>query len=405
MTRARRILLGVVGVSSLACLSIVASTGCGGDDSSGIEPSGDAGGDVTVESDASKDGSTAADGGATHDATTPVDGSALGDGASGDGGSTVDSGSAADGGTTEGGHPGDGGGGNGDASDAATHPDADAQVTDAQVTDAQVDAAAPKDAGADAAETADAADAAIVFFDAGEAGLSVATFTTEIAQALCQGLARCCTVPNGSSFDMAGCINTQMTTNFNTGANVADSGDLTLDPVKAQACLNDLASVNCAATTGTDTVKEFDDCYTALSGTLTTGAPCVKSVECVQSDFCDLPTDGGATGTCQPMRTSGEPCGDFGSRSLVQSEEACSYRGSGNTGLRCANVDLATLTVLDAGTWVCSPEVAPDSGCGFAVDCTTRLCDPGPGFSLYQCVDTKPYVYPAVCASYIVDGG
>jgi hypothetical protein len=371
MKRFRRVLPLVLSASGFAAACIGASTGCGsGDDNSTAvqTPATDSGTDGTVgASDASKEAGDASKEGS--DATVP-DSGVLDTGTI-----TADTGTI----TVDTGVP--------DARDAG------ADVT-TQTNDGGEDAAKP--------------DTGVAFFDAGEAGITIGTFAREVATAVCQSFATCCVPPSGMVFDSEKCITTQSISNFNESVNLGDAGDLTLDQAKAQACLDDLATVDCPSSTGTQVVQQFSDCYQALVGTLGTGASCTDSIECGLSDFCDLPLDGGAVGTCQALRTTGGPCGDFGSQNTIQSEQACSHRGAGLNGLRCSNADLNTGDPFpDAASWLCEPEVAAGSGCNLAVDCTTKLCDPGANNNLFQCVNSKPYVYPANCTPYYsaVDAG
>jgi hypothetical protein len=363
----RRLLPVILSASGFAVACIGTSVGCGGDDTSGT-PAVDSGTDGTVETgDAAKEASTviAPDGG---DATLP-------DGGKSDTGvpdSGVDSG----------------------ATDGAANAEVDADAT-------AKDSGPEADGKADA--SADTGDGGVTFFDAGEGGLSVATYATEVARAYCQSIEKCCpAAPNGQYFSLNLCVATQSTTNFNQDVNLSDGGNVVLNLTKAQACLNDLASVNCSDVTTLAVTQQFTDCYGALVGTIQDGASCVSSIECSATSFCDLPLDGGAVGTCQPLRTAGESCEDF-AKDPTKSEEACSHRGSGLGGLRCANEDLSTGSELDASAWVCASAVAPPNGCNVAVDCTTLLCDPGMNFDLYQCVTDQTFIYPSSCTSYYVD--
>jgi hypothetical protein len=375
MKRSRRFLPLVLCVSGFAAACIGGSVGCGnGDDnSSGVPSPSDASADGTPgKGDSSSEGPG-------FDATT--------DASKADGGTEIDA-TVHDGGET----PDTG---------ATTEHDADAALPG-------LDGGTGSDADAGSSSHDASPDVATVFFDAGEAGVSIATYATEVATALCQGLDQCCSPPSGMVFDLPNCIAMQSATNYNQGINLGDGGNLVLDPAKAQACLNDLVTVNCASITAAEEVQQFSDCYSALVGTLGTGAPCVGSIECNPNDFCDTPRDGGTVGTCQPLRGTGQPCGDFGTQDLNTSEEACSYRGSGNNGLRCANMDLNSHeTFPDAASWACEPEVAPDASCNVSVDCTTKLCDPGANFDFYYCVNSHPYVYPLVCTNFYAaaDGG
>jgi hypothetical protein len=226
-----------------------------------------------------------------------------------------------------------------------------------------------------------------------------------MAAAECQKLAACCN--NTAAFDMTTCER-QVLPNGYSGAITdslayLDGGVLTFDPAKAQACLNDLAAIDCGLNEVTAALQAslLDDCTAAVTGTLTVGATCASSIQCLTGEYCDTPTDGGA-GQCALLQTAGGSC-SFGTQTAESSESACSFRGSGDTALRCANADVNAHALLEAGSWVCAPAGAADAGCNLDDDCVTRLCITPAG----TCVSARVFVDPDTCAYYnlLADAG
>jgi hypothetical protein len=252
-------------------------------------------------------------------------------------------------------------------------------------------------------------------------GAALAAFPGQVAQAVCQKASDCCFGPDASQFDMAGCLAASTregylgTLHGVTAFLGPDSGGvLAFNPASATACLQDINSIDCTANELTTAVQVsiLRDCVAAVSGTLGAGASCMATIECSPGLFCDLPLDGGPTGTCTAVAGDGGSCyfgNQQGGENFGQSEEACSFRGAGVSGLRCNNADLNTGAPLDGGasTWTCAPPVALGSGCNFNQDCLTELCDPGPDLDagLYQCVSSETFAYPWQCAIYIRDAG
>jgi hypothetical protein len=168
------------------------------------------------------------------------------------------------------------------------------------------------------------------------------------------------------------------------------------------------------------------DCTAAVTGNFAAGTTCSDSIECASGQFCNTAFDSGV-GKCAPLRGDGGACGDFGDIPTTAcatsqlcdyglSEEACSYRRTGNTGLRCNNADPSTGGPIDGGpaAWTCMPAGGLDAGCNYNQDCTSTLCDPGPpgfpyvatdgavvtGGTTYLCVNSITFAYANGCGFY-----
>ena len=263
-----------------------------------------------------------------------------------------------------------------------------------------------------------------------DAAVAIPPFLTEVATAFCNKVAACCAaqLPDGAAFDSAACIAVNTGVGYQgtaLGAGVLlGAGTLSYDSAKAAACLNDINAIDCTGNVITTTQQKtiLTDCTAAVFGTFAAGATCTESVECAAGMFCATASDGGpAVGTCVPLRGDGGACGDFGDIPLETdyglSEEACSYRRTGNTGLRCDNADPNTGAVYDGGpaVWTCKPAADIDGGCNFDQDCTSGLCDPGPpgypfvepeggvvaGGVKYLCAGSVPFAYPNACLAFV----
>jgi hypothetical protein len=276
----------------------------------------------------------------------------------------------------------------GEAPDATTDGAADAKATDATTDGSTIDG------------STDAGDGSVT--DA-EAGIDPAllAFPTQLATAFCAKLAACCAGLDAGVFDPAGCVATETPQGYSASlagsAGFLDSGLLTLNATKAQACLADIAAVDCSANilTTQGQISILNDCTEAIVGVLGVGSPCITSIECATNEYCE--TDGGPQGQCMPLSGDGGSCA-FTNGNFGVSEEACSFRRSGNTDLRCANADLNTGTAFDASTWVCGPVDSLGGGCNFNQDCVTQICDR----TSFTCANSVPFVTRTACVSFDV---
>jgi hypothetical protein len=296
-------------------------------------------------------------------------------------------------------------------------PHADGPVPDVQVNDVQGDV---KDSG-----VADV-----------DSSAAIPPFLTEVATALCGKLKACCTtVVDSGTFATASCVAAVTQAGYGGtalgAAPLLEAGVLTYDPTAATACLSDIAAIDCTGNviTTQQQIAILTDCTQAVHGTGASGSNCLESIQCATGMFCDMPQDAGTIqppGTCKPLRSDGGTCGDFGDIPTPActgggssapcdyglSEEACSYRRTGNTGLRCNNADPTTgNTVQPISSWTCAPADPVGGGCNQNQDCVSQLCDPGPpGYPFtepdgslsplgtkFTCASSIPFVYLNNC--------
>jgi hypothetical protein len=372
MRRIRRVLIATLGVLGSAAAGTLLSVGCGGGDDSSSHMT-DAAADSTT--DASHDS------GMTTDASPHADGEADAE-ADADSSTTLH-----DGGT--------------DASDGAASDGGDATVVTDGATDASV-----VDAQGDVLATGDAADAGS---DAPYINQALVTFQQQAANTYCGQLEKCCGfAADASTFNMSLCISRFTpfgyggTLQLQGAAGLIDSGVLVVDQTKAQACLADMAAIDCSANVLSTqaNLQTLADCTAAVSGTVPANGPCTASIACAGSQYCSIPS-GATSGTCVPLSGDGGACNSGGDMfiDLNASELLCSSRGTSTNGLRCNNQDLnSPYLPLDAGTWACAPTLGANSLCNVDSDCASALCDS----VNYVCVSSTQFVAPSTCANYTI---
>jgi hypothetical protein len=280
----------------------------------------------------------------------------------------------------------------------------DSTATDVAIgdaADAGADAHADADAGGDAA--ADAGGDAAADADAGSQTAALLGFANQVAQAVCTQLAACCFGTDAAAFDTASCLHDLLPGGY---ANVlrgvtdlADAGVLTLNSAKAQACLSDIAAIDCSANllSAQAHLSTVHDCTAAVTGLVGAGAPCAATIACSGNQYCTVPTDGGAgLGLCTPLSGDGGSC-DYGSQ--TQSEQVCSIRGTGSDGLRCVNQDLSPpYEIFDASAWACGPTLDAGATCALSADCTSQMCDD----TNFVCLTSRPFAFPSTCTTYTI---
>ncbi|MDB4938585.1 MAG: hypothetical protein JWP87_5557 [Labilithrix sp.] len=249
-------------------------------------------------------------------------------------------------------------------------------------TDAGIDGAKPDAPQADTSPPDAGGDTAPPF----DGGFVVDTFDTVLATELCKSLARCCygsPMPaeggagDGGTFDNQKCINSLKDFGFqgsNIGTALRDAGNVTLDQLSADDCINKIKAIKCDLP-GTEYTAARASCFAAYTGKLGAGTACRGSVECQNGFFCKGQVDGG-TGVCTAIRPLNGPCGD-NPTSLTEYEEACSYRAGGGTGNYCRwTNDPANQVELDAGEWKCVASAGMGTGCVSSTWCKDTICDP-----------------------------
>lgn len=342
MKRARRlvpVLAGLVGLTGACC---VVAVGCSSNGGSSSGPAPEGGEDSTAESgsDVSVEAASEAAAEAAAEAAT-------------DGGPGVDTGSSAD---------------SGSATDA-----------DAGAADSSSDALSPPLA-----------------------------FPGQVAAALCSTIAACCgTTGDAATFNWSACLTAESTGFKGSSEGVAyyGGGNVTFNAAAAQACLTAIQTIDCATDQQTAAGEKalYENCLVAYEGTLPAGSGCQNTVECVPGTFCQ-PVEGGVgdageTGLCTALSGAGGACGFPGSNDST-AQTACSYNGSGNTGLYCQVSNPSTPTqLLDASAWVCEPPQSAGGGCLLNVGCASFLCG---GTS---CVTVETFTSPSKCAQLTLDAG
>ena len=242
-----------------------------------------------------------------------------------------------------------------DAHDAADSADS----ADAQDSADAADSADSADAhdSADAADAADSADAN----DASDAplGQPVTDFINQATATLCATVDTCCTdagVPG--TFDAGACTATYGPTsgaggygNINLAAPAASRGLITVNAVKAQACLDDLKAYSCTQRASAWYIKVNDDCAAALQGTVAPGGACANAFECSGNQNC-------ANGTCVAVGVAGAAC-------------------TSNLNIECVThgFDSAQALWCNKGTGVCEATRALGAACPQQITCASALCN------------------------------
>jgi hypothetical protein len=242
------------------------------------------------------------------------------------------------------------------------------------------------DGGSDADADADA--------NAGPA-LTVETFPTVASEAFCNALTKCCygsaNVPDGGrvdgggaagSWDRGACIAAYQVLGFEySTAGQRSATNVALDTAKARDCLDKLTSLSCSLS-GAELAAARKSCFEALVGGRTAGQSCQSSSECAKGNFCEPTiTDGGSNaGTCKPLRAAGGSCNvvqtaDGNYADAIRGEDACSWRGSGDTGLRCGSYNQTAGGYLSRDQWTCQPTVGVGAFCNATVSCNNAICD------------------------------
>ncbi|AKV00805.1 hypothetical protein AKJ09_07468 [Labilithrix luteola] len=251
-------------------------------------------------------------------------------------------------------------------------------------TDAKADTSTPDatDSGPDA--TADA-------------GITLDNYITNVGEALCNAITRCCfgnpNVPDGGAvtggtFGRAQCVKQQAHFGFeqtNFGAEDLTSGTFVLDQAKAQQCMQQAEAMQCDLS-GASLRQIRSVCFEAISGTVAKDKACKADIECAPGSFCN-PTDPSSltnrAGTCQPLRGAGGNCGDVantGDEDTDQqlAEYACSSRAAGDTGLHCDSFDFTAGpdgAYRARADWKCMAGVDNGQKCSSNVWCKTGICD------------------------------
>jgi hypothetical protein len=283
-------------------------------------------------------------------------------------------------------------------------------TTEVSPTEPGSDAAAPTDAGAPAPEPSTPTDASVP--DASTGG-APSTFEAATTSAICGSVARCCGIDGGASgrhFNVDLCTSIYDRVGFE-GSLVdyrAHHASTTVNPAKASECIARLGALPCDVD-GPTLRATRAACFDAVEGNLGVRASCKSSIECARGLFClpSNPTVFESGGTCVPLRTQGQSCGDVEAtqsfaNDSVAAEAACSWRGGGDTNLACSSYDLVTGRYKSYGQWTCEPKLANGEICNTSVSCSDGVCDPGENDNRFVCVPTVRYFPAHLCAAVTV---
>jgi len=215
-------------------------------------------------------------------------------------------------------------------------------------------------------------------------------FVKQNAAATCVRYKECCRPGGDGGFDLAKCQ-----TDFGgdgwdqslhdiTKAGGPDAASLTFDPATATDCLTAIRNMTCANTPAAEFKNAWVKCYQAVHGTVAVNSPCVATVQCVSTAYCEA--DGG---TCQPLKAANADC-----EQVDPSSAQCSYRGAGST--QC----------LDQGSGPkCGNGLANGGLCNYDWDCQSGGCtatdDAGSSFA---CGSVVNFLF-GICELYDTDGG
>ena len=126
-------------------------------------------------------------------------------------------------------------------------------------------------------------------------------------------------------------------------------------------------------------------------GARDTGQPCTAAIECKPGLFCNPESK-----KCEALRGDGGACGIYRTpdagpvdieRDSYKSEEACSWRGSADTKLRCSSYNFVADQYRPYDEWTCQPQVALGESCNDTRWCADSICN----VDGYRCESPVPY--------------
>ena len=241
-------------------------------------------------------------------------------------------------------------------------------------------------------------------------------FIDQVAQTLCTRANSCCQGIDAGAIVNQKCLDVVRSIGWQgSSGDIArliadqdagpDSGQslatVTFDLNGIQECLNAVKLIPCSVGSTLD-IQAIQACYIdSVHGKQTTGKTCKYAAECTQPAYCAYTTDGGATGTCQPLVGSGGNCANVTGTGYVQAgngSQACSRRATGTgqaTPLFCDNIN-PDFSIKSADQWTCQPAKGLGSACLFNPSCKSEICNSDTNL----CDDPLALANPAVCASF-----
>jgi hypothetical protein len=212
-----------------------------------------------------------------------------------------------------------------------------------------------------------------------DAGLTFPTFREQLANSFCRSIARCCfgdsalahdAGVDGGFFDRDSCLSLARSAGFE-GSNLfnEDAGTpLVLNQAQALECVAKVDAIACQLGRA-EFVAARSACFNAVRGTAVAGDACATGIDCVPGTFCNR-----TTSKCENLRGDDAGCGDF-IDDTYRAEEACSWRGSGDTNRFCDSWDFAQQAPKPQAEWRCRPAVATGERCLSSPWCADGLCD------------------------------
>lgn len=239
-----------------------------------------------------------------------------------------------------------------------------------------------------------------------DAGLKVDTFAADLADSICKSVARCCfgnanldggAAVDGGQFDRAGCLNRYR--NFGLegsqldapGSDAGVNANIEIDQAKGSECIQKALNLSCMMG-GAELRAARTACFASVKGKRTAGQTCANASECAPGTFCNYAD----AGKCEPLRGLNGACGDF-TTSDIKADEACSYRGGGDTNRYCDTYDYVNDNVRPPADWKCLAAQPNDGNCNTSVWCATGVCDP----NTYTCEGQLTYFPPEACETYV----
>ena len=161
-------------------------------------------------------------------------------------------------------------------------------------------------------------------------------YPSQHAQALCEGIGKCCPQYDGGAFDLAACEAASLTSGWDnttlpTRISVYDAGHLTFNAMQAKVCVTALQGFTCTGS-GQYAADQYaaitNSCLGVLGGTIPIGTGgCTSSWECASGAWCNLAVGAGAgAGFCAALLPIGAPC---------TLDEMCSYVGTQKPATYC----------------------------------------------------------------------
>lgn len=213
-----------------------------------------------------------------------------------------------------------------------------------------------------------------------DAGLTFDSFRDKLADVYCKSVARCCfgdpnlapdaAVDGGGHYNQELCLGGARSGGFEGSLlfNEDAGTPLILNQAQALECIAKLEAISCSLGRA-EFVAARAACFNAVRGTAAIGSACATGIDCVPGSFCNR-----ATSKCEALRPLDGGCGDF-SPSGGTADEACSWRGSGDTNRFCDSWDFDQAQLKPQAEWRCAESRPNGQLCINSLGCSEGLCD------------------------------